>query len=371
MTFSTDVLFKPFDGFGDGLKNRVVMAPMTRSQSPNGIPTTEVADYYRRRAEGGVGLIITEGTIIDHPASSGYPDVPHMYGEEALAGWKGVVEAVHGAGGSIIPQIWHVGSARKKGTKPNPEVRGYAPSPIPHPTHEDESEIPVGMTHQDIQKVVAAYAGAAAHALSLGFDGVEIHGAHGYLVDQFFWPGTNQREDEYGGPLENRMRFAVEIVEAVRTATTPDFPIVFRFSQWKMGNYREKLVRSPQELENFLLPLSKAGVDVFHASTRKYWKAEFKESDLNLAGWTKKISGKPTITVGSVGLDSDFLGAFMGRSAEPSDIRNLVERMERDEFDLVAVGRALIADPDWPAKIRNGRLDDIVHFTPKSLETLG
>lgn len=367
---SLEQLLQPFQLGATTLRNRVVMAPMTRSFSPGGVPTPEVATYYRRRAEGEVGLIITEGTVVDHPASNGYPDVPQIFGDKALAGWRAVVDAVHAAGGAIAPQIWHVGGVRQRGMQPDPDVPGYGPSAVPHPGKGDEAEAPVEMDLVEIEQVVDAYGRAAAAAEACGFDAVEIHGAHGYLVDQFLWEVTNRRRDAYGGTLERRLRFAVEVVETVRRSVSPTFPVIFRFSQWKMGAYRAKLVRSPGELERLLTPLVDAGVDVFHASTRKYWKPEFKGSNLNLAGWTEKITGKPAITVGSVGLDSDFLGAFMGKTATQTGIDDLLERLSRREFSLVAVGRALLADPHWARKLREGRTDEIVTFEPEALESL-
>jgi 2,4-dienoyl-CoA reductase-like NADH-dependent reductase (Old Yellow Enzyme family) len=370
MTRPIDLLFRPFPFGSVRLANRIVMAPMTRSKSPRGVPTAEVAAYYRRRAEGGVGLIVTEGTVVDHRASNGYPDVPRMFGEDALAGWKHVVDEVHAVGGVIVPQLWHVGSYRRRGIPPDPQVPGYGPSAVPHPGHGDDPELPVAMTIDDIAQVVAAFAAAAAAARHLGFDGVEIHGAHCYLIDQFLWERTNRRTDGYGGSLERRLRFAVEVVTAVREAVGPDFPIQFRFSQWKMGDFRAKLASSPEELERLLTPLVEAGVDIFHASTRRYSEHEFPGSELNLAGWTQRLTGKPAITVGSVGLDADFLSSFRGRSAAPVGIDDLLSRLEREEFSLVAVGRALLADPEWPRKLREGREDEIVPFTPECMERL-
>lgn len=370
MNITTDTLFRPLPFGSTTLWNRIVMAPMTRSHSPGGIPTPEVSTYYRKRAEGGVALIVTEGAVVDHPGANGYPSVPRIYGDDALEGWRRVVEEVHAAGSAIIPQLWHVGSVRQPGMEPDPAVGGFGPSTVPHPTHGDDGTPPTALGEKDIENVVEAFAQGAVNARSVGFDGVEIHGAHGYLVDQFLWEKTNQRTDGYGGSPERRLRFATELIEAVRAAVGPEFPIVFRFSQWKMGDYRGKLVRSPQELESLLTPLADAGVDIFHASTRKYWKPEFEGSELNLAGWTRKLTGRPTITVGSVGLDGDFLGAFMGKGADPTGIENLLERMERDEFDMVAVGRALIADPQWPTKVQDGRFDEIEPFAPESLATL-
>jgi len=368
MTARIDTLFRQFQLGSRSMRNRIVMAPMTRSHAPGGIPNEAMAAYYRRRAEGGVGLIITEGVIVDHPGASGYPDVPGITDERAIRGWKNIVEAVHAAGALIAPQLWHVGSIRQCGMKPHPEVGGFAPSAIRHPAQGPGAEAPREMSHADIEAVIGSFARAAASAKMAGFDALEIHGAHGYLVDQFLWEKTNLRTDDYGGSLSRRLRFPVELVRAVRRAVGPGFPIIFRFSQWKQGAYRAKPARTPNELEEILGPLGDAGVDIFHASTRKYWKAEFPGSPLNLAGWAQKLSGKPAITVGSIGLNRDFLSAFVGKSAGTAPIENLLERMEAGEFELAAVGRGLIADPDWPVKVREGRISELIPFTPSCLE---
>ncbi len=366
---STDKLFESFSVKSLYLKNKIVMAPMTRTFSPGGVPTADVAAYYRRRAEGNVGLIITEGTYISHKAANGYERVPAIHGEAALAGWKHVVDEVHAAGGKIVPQLWHVGAIRKEGVEPDKTVPGYSPSGLYKPG----SKNGVAMTKADIDEVVASFAQAAVDAKAVGFDGVEVHGAHGYLVDQFFWQGTNERTDEYGGSLENRSRFAVEIVEAIRAATGEDFTIIFRFSQWKQQDYSARLCETPEQLETFLSLLSDAGVDVFHASTRRFWLTEFKGSDLNLAGWTKKLTNKPVITVGSVGLDGDFIGegnSDLSGSSNPTGIDALMERLNKDEFDLVAIGRALLVDSQWVNKIQNNEIEDIKPFNKKALMAL-
>jgi len=365
----TSTLFRPVKLGSLELPNRIVMAPMTRSYSPGNVPNDMVIDYYRRRAAGGTGLIITEGTCIDHPAANGYANVPYFYGDDALAGWKKVVDAVHAEGGKIAPQLWHVGGLRRKGTEPDAEVPGYSPSGMAAPGKVTGH----AMTKEDIAQTVAAFAKGAKDAKDIGMDAIELHGAHGYLIDQFFWEGTNQREDEYGGSLQNRSRFAIEVIEACRAAVGPDFPIILRFSQWKQQDYPARLVTSPEQLEEFLMPLSNAGVDIFHCSTRRFWEPEFEGNDLNLAGWTKKITGKPTITVGSVSLNADFLpndGTANFRAAEPASLDNLVSRMEADEFDLVAVGRALIANPDWANMVRDGKMDEMASFDKDMLMKL-
>ncbi|MEN8651494.1 NADH:flavin oxidoreductase [Streptomyces sp. 21So2-11] len=365
---AAQVLSRPFSLGRLTVPNRITMAPMTREFSPGGVPGADVADYYARRAAGGVGLIITEGTYVDHAAAGTSGNVPRFHGADALAGWGRVVEAVHAAGGRIMPQLWHVGMARAAGAPPFPDAPPSGPSGLAL----DGTQSPTGhaMTQKDLDDVVAAFAQGAADAERLGFDGVELHGAHGYLIDQFLWSGTNRREDGYGGDLPARTRFAAEIVAACRAAVSADFPILLRMSQWKMGNYEARLADTPEELEAILTPLVAAGVDAFHCSTRRYWLPEFEGSDLNLAGWVKKLSGKPTITVGSVGLDNEFMGSFKGESAAVSGIDGLLDRMDRDEFDLVAVGRALLGDPEWAAKVFEGRDGDLVPFDAAMLRTL-
>lgn len=366
MSSKVDSLFTPFNLKNLNLENRIAMAPMTRSFSPNGTPNDDVVGYYQRRAEGGTGLIITEGTTIDDPVATMDGNVPKFHSDEALAGWQKVVSAVHGAGGKIMPQLWHVGMARNPKKAPNPELPSVGPSGLLSPG----KQIAEPMTEAQIQLVINGFAKAAADAKRIGFDGVEIHGAHGYLIDQFFWSGTNQRTDQWGGSMANRSRLAVEIIKGIREATSPDFPIILRYSQWKQQDYAARLAETPELLEEFLAPLTDAGVDIFHCSTRRYWEPEFENSELNLAGWTKKLTGKPTMTVGSVGLNEDFFGAFAGKGSETRAIDDLVERLDKGEFDLVAVGRAILQDPSWANKIKHHQLDKLQTYSGDALTTL-
>jgi len=364
----TEVLFKPFRLKSLSLPNRIVMAPMTRSKSPDQIPNDQVAAYYRARAEGGVGLILTEGTAPEHKSATNDVNVPHFHGAESLLGWGKVVSEVKAAGGHIMPQLWHQGVVRHPGTGPYPEQPSMSPSGLAR----KDKKVAEPMSDADIADVIAGFARSAGYAKELGFDGVELHGAHGYLIDQFFWEGTNQRDDKYGGSLAARTNFAADVTRAVRREVGPDFPILLRFSQWKQQDFTAKLAHTPQELEVFLRPLIDAGVDMFHCSTRRFWEPEFDQlnSDMNLAGWTKKISGLPTISVGSVSLNADFITAFRQATAEVSGIERLVEMMERGDFDLIAVGRALIVNPDWANKVRAGKLRELTPYDPKALTTL-
>ncbi|NDV92918.1 12-oxophytodienoate reductase [Alteromonas sp. 345S023] len=366
MTANIGALFSAFNSDNLTLDNRIVMAPMTRQFSPKGVPTEDVAAYYARRAAGGTGLIITEGTTVNDPVATMDANIPQFHGDAALSAWQNVVEQVHQAGGKIMPQLWHVGMARVAQKAPFPDLPSAGPSGLFKPGKQGAEP----MTQAHIEAVIEAFATAAADAQKMGMDGVEIHGAHGYLIDQFFWEGTNQRSDSWGGTMENRGRFAVEIIKAIRGATSPDFPIVLRYSQWKQQDYSARLATTPQRLEQFLLPLSEAGVDIFHCSQRRYWEPEFEDSNLNLAGWTKKLTGKPTITVGSVGLNGDFFGAFKGQSSDTRAIDDLVERLDNKEFDLVAVGRALLQDPNWANKIRENKTSELTEYSGDALATL-
>ncbi len=364
---STESLFRPFRLKTLNTKNRVVMAPMTRSFSPDGVPTADVAAYYRKRAEGDVGLLLSEGTVIDRPSSSNDANVPHFYGEASLAGWQPVIDGVHQAGGQMGPQIWHMGIMDNHHSGWLPPVPFEGPSGLGRPGFTNGTT----MTEADIADTIAAFGKAAADAKRLGFDCVEIHGAHGYLIDQFFWEGTNERTDGYGGKtLAERSRFGAEVIKEVRRQVGEDFAVIIRLSQFKPSAYTNKLAATPQEMEAWLNPLADAGVDIFHCSQRRFWEPEFADSDLNFAGWAKKLSGKATITVGSVGLTGDFFGAFAGESSEPSSLDELMRRMDRGDFDLVAVGRPLLSDPNWVKKIQEGHLDELKGFTKAALGEL-
>lgn len=358
----TSILDTPFSFKNLDLPNRFVMAPMTRTSAPGGVPTDLNAAYYRRRAEGGVGLIITEGTFIDHRAAGYHTAVPLFYGAAALNGWKKVVDAVHAAGSKIMPQLWHVGRERRA----RPGAEQFYPHPDVVSVSADDASADQpwpyrALAEAEIADVIAAYASAARGAQAVGFDGVELHGAHGYLIDQFMRAQTNRRTDSYGS---DRMRFAVEVVRAARAAAGPDFPIVFRFSQWTVRDYEAKLVSKANELEQLLRPLVEAGVDVFHASTRRWWEPAFEGSDLTLAGWTKKLTGKPVIAVGSIGLDKPFAGPSQDHIDVHGNIENLEAGLARGEFDLVAIGRALLSNPSYPALLRE-RASHFAAVTPE------
>ncbi len=347
------------------------MAPMTRSFAIDGIPGPDIADYYGRRAENLVGLVLTESAAIDRPAARNEPNAPFFHGDKALAGWKHVVDAVHAVGGKIGPQLTHQGARPGQNTDWRPSSTPESPSGLTGPG------IVYGeaMSEEAIADTIAAFAKAASNAKRLGFDLLEIQGSGGYLVDQFFWSGSNTRTDQFGGAtIAARSSFAIEVIREIRKAVGSDFPICIRLSQFKVQDFTARNAHSPKEMEEWLLPLVEAGANLLHCTQRRFWEAEFPEVDgekgLNLAGWAKKLTGAKTISGGSVGLKADFTTLFQGQGSAPASVEGLVERLEREEFDLVSVGRALIGDPAWSRKVLTGHDQELAGFDPSKLYAL-
>lgn len=212
------ILLNPYESEGFNSKNRFVMAPLTRQRAGNGLVPNELnALYYAQRAS--AGLIVSEATQIS-PQGQGYVSTPGIYSEDQVEGWKTVTEAVHNAGGLIFCQLWHVG----RHSHPEILLNGgwpVGPSAIPEtglittPSGKAPVVIPHALSKDQIKRTVEDFALAAANAIRAGFDGVEVHGANGYLIDQFLNDSSNTREDEYGGSIENKCRFAMEVVDAV------------------------------------------------------------------------------------------------------------------------------------------------------------
>jgi len=361
----TDVspLFTPFRLGHLELANRFVMPAMQRGMCDQGRPKPELAQYYARRAEGGVPLIIGESSAIDHPSATAQPNSSWLTPATADA-WARCVGAVRNAGGHMLLQLWHEGAVRNDGN-------ALSPSGRVHPGKANGR----AMTLEEMKAIGEGFVRSACVARDIGASGIEVHCAHGYLLDQFLWHGSNVREDGYGGPdIADRVRFPAEIVSAIRHECGPHFLISLRFSQWKEVDYGAKVAANPDELERMVTILREAGVDVLHCSTRRFWEAEWAGDGKNLAGWVKALSGLPTITVGSVGLDTDVMTTFM-EARDPSPrvaeaVADLETRMAAGEFDLVAVGRALIGDPDFVEKLANRDHDAIRLFTRADLGSL-
>lgn len=323
-----------------------------------------MADYYARRAN--LGLIITEAVYLPVGGSVPHADAAVFFGD-ALEGWKRTVEEVHAAGGLIMPQLHHTG-IQKVSSSDNPSM---SPSGIALSGKKVKGCAP--MTAADITTVRRAYTEAARVAQDLGFDGVAIHAAHGYLLHQFHWSKTNRRTDLYGGSPENRFRLCNEIIADIRAACGKDFPIVLRFSMFppRFGDATSPYA-TPELLEAFLLGAVAAGVDCFDCSTTKWWDVPYPErhSVRSLAGWTKVLSGKPTMAGGCVGSNIDngptpsYITDVADHYAEfDADcvrrLEELSQRLDEGEFDFAFVSRAVIADAEFGTKIRDGRFAEL------------
>lgn len=355
------------------LPNRIVLPSMQRGWVERGVPLPVYIDYFRRRAEGGVGLINTEACAVDHPASTGRNDAV-VLNDETINMWSRCLDLVQRAGSKMFLQIVHEGALRDEGTAgPFPAAPTISPSGLRGPDMRNGRPC----TRSEMEEIRDSFVRAAVSAKTAGFDGVEIHAAHGFLLDQFLWSPTNKREDEFGGPLMiNRVRFPAEVVAAVRSAVGPDFPISFRFSNWKPTCFDAHIVESPEDLRIMVEALRTAGVDVFHVSVRRFWAPEWPGSTWGLAGWTKSMTDAAVITVGSVGISVDVLDNMAGvkeaQSSREAGLGDLIDRFRAGQFDLVAIGRSLLADPDWISKISSGDYDSIRVFSRADLlQTIG
>ncbi len=346
-------LFEPVTLGNLELPNRIVVAPMTRMQcGDQGVPSQRIVDYYRRFATGGAGLIVTEGVYTDTFASKGYFGEPGLVTQEQMDGWRKVTEAVHAEGAKIGAQLFHTGRCSHSkiiGRQP------IAPSAIAakggHASAGGPMEAPEEMTPEMIDAAIQGYADTARRAKEIGMDCVEIHGAHGYLIHQFYYPDSNIRTDQWGGSLENRIRFGVEVTRRIRREAGAGFPVIYRFSEFRVDDLK---YQNPGSLELFraLVPaLDAAGVDIFHPSTHDGLKP-FHDTDLPLAAHVRSMTKKPVIAVGKLGED-------------PARAQEMVDR---GYADLVAIGKPMLADADWANRVRENRA--LTPFTPNMLARL-
>ena len=366
-SIDTSPLFTPFRLKGLTLPNRFVMPGMQRQWCVNGKPIPKLVDYYKRRVLGGTPIVITESCAVDHRSATQETTYARMT-DATVEDWAECFRAIRQAGGQMFMQLWHEGAVRREGGDGE-----YADAPTLSPSGIRAPGRPQGRaaTVEELAEIRDGFAHSALLAKQAGAAGVEVHACHGYLLDLFLWEGTNQRSDGYGGAdITARVRFPAEVVAAVRAAVGPDMIVSFRFSQWKQADYDAKIVRTPAELGLMLDVIAKAGADVFHASTRRFFMPEWPGSTLGLAGWTKSLTHLPVIACGSVGVDTDVMDNFLVREAQrtgEAGVAELVQRFNNNEFDLISVGRANIGDPDWVNKVRDGRYDDILAFTRQDI----
>lgn len=307
---------------------------------------------------------------MDRPGALNEADIPHFHGKAALEGWRHVLDQVHAAGGRIAPQLWHVGTKRSKACPDWMPEGGYE---SPSGLSPDGRTVGKPMSEADVADTIDAFVRAAIDAERIGFDGIELHAAHNYLIAQFFTDQVNRREDRFGGrSLLERSRFAVEIIKGIRAAVRPDFPVILRLSLSQPTSHHQSLVDTPQQLERWLSSFASAGVDAFDLSQAHYGDVIFPDVDphLSLAGWAKKLTGLTAIAVGAVGLSIDTYATFAGETARVRPIDDMLARLTKGEFDLVAVGRSLLQDPDWLEKVRLGRIGELRDVEPEALDVL-
>ncbi|MDH0866539.1 NADH:flavin oxidoreductase [Mitsuaria sp. GD03876] len=334
-------LFTPVALGALSLPNRLAVAPMTRvSATADGRPTARMASYYAGFAAGGFGLVITEGTYTDRAHSQGYLFQPGLADDAQRDAWRPVVDAVHAEGGRIVAQLMHAGAIsqgnpHRAGTK-GPSAVQPAGTQMSFYRGEGPYRRPEAMTVAEIVEAIEGFAAAAVRAKAAGFDGVELHGANGYLLDQFLTAHTNLREDGYGGSLNKRLRLAVETIVAVRDAVGAGFPVGYRVSQGKVNDFGHKWQGGEADAEVVFRTLSAAPIDFLHTTEFEAWQPAFGDGP-SLAALAKRHATVPVIANGSL--------------HEPA---RAVGMLERGEADLVSLGRGALTHADWPRRARQG-----------------
>jgi len=333
-------IFKPGKIGKMEVPNRLVVPAMaTMYADEDGKITDRLIKYHEAKARGGWGLIITEDQVINKGVG-GFPNLPGLWNDDQIEGQKKLTDAVHKWGSKIVAQIYHAGRQTTKAVSGKQPV---APSPIPDPVI---GEVPRELEVEEIKNIIEDYANAAINAKKSDYDAVEVHGAHGYLISEFLSPYSNKRTDEYGGNLENRARFALETVRAIKNKTGKDYPVIFRISV-------DELVYGGLNVEDtklIALMLEKEGVNAIHASVGVNASQQYTIAPSSVGhAWAVKyaeaihsVVNIPVITV--------------NRITHPAMAENI---LSSGRADFVAMGRASLADPELPKKTIEGRTEDI------------
>ncbi|WP_028777801.1 NADH:flavin oxidoreductase [Shimazuella kribbensis] len=349
------------------LENRTGVAPMTRtSATPEGLATDEMLSYYTKFAHGGFGLIITEGVYSDDKYSQGYLNQPGIINHEQIQAWKKITDSLHQAGSKIFIQLMHAGAISQGNRFVNETIGPSVVQPKGNQMKfyggDGPFPIPKELSKEDIAEVTRGFAKAAKRAKEAGFDGIEIHGANGYILDQFLTDYTNQRKDEYGGSTENRVRLLVEVSKAVREAVGQEFTVGIRISQGKVNDYFHKWAGREKDAEIIFGNLGQAGLDYIHVTEFEAWQPAFSigegtnapnssmEDGPTLAALAKKYSRLPVISNGSL--------------HDPEKAKSMIEK---GEADVITLGRGALANSDWVNKVKNG--EPLAEFDPEQTFT--
>lgn len=337
------ILFDSFRIKNTELKNRVGVAPMTRiNATKEGYVTDKMVKYYRSFAKGGFGLIITEGTYIDNKNSQTYPFQPGIAFDEQAQEWKKVVDAVHLEGGKIFMQIQHSGPLSQDNRFTNETIAPSAVQPIGEQLKfyygEGAFKLPREITIEEMDGIKKSFVEAAKRAKSVGFDGIELHGANGYLLDAFLTEYTNLRSDEYGGGTENRVRFLAEVANDVSQAVAGgDFTVGMRISQSQVNDYFYKWSGNEDDANIIFSTLGKSGLDYIHVTEFEAWKPAFEGSEATLVSLAKKYSQLPIIANGQL-----------------EQVKRAVNILTNGGADIVTLGKGALADHDWIKKVEKG-----------------
>jgi len=335
---STDSLFSPFQLKNFTLKNRIGVAPMTRMSSiKDSVPRQDVFDFLVRRAENNAAMVYTEAIVTDYESAQGYPGQARLTTQRQIDAWRPVVQAIQQHGSIAVMQMFHCG--RMAWPEVNPAGRSIAPSPLTpkqdNPLTGKPYPVPDEMSSFDIEHAVNGFVETARGAVAAGFDAVEIHGAHGYLISQFLSTYTNQRSDEYGGSVENRYRFAHEIIRAVRSVVPDDRLLFFRISNWGVADMEVSLFESKEEYQQLIRLLSREPIDALSVSTYDFSQKAFGTRQ-NMAQLTREVTDLPIM--------------ICGRIYDRSTADNALA-----DADIILSAKSLLLNPNWVADLQAGK----------------
>lgn len=330
-----EMLFSPFKLKNFELKNRIGVAPMTRMSSvKDSIPRQDVFDFLVRRSKNGAAIVYTEAIVTDYECAQGYPGQARILKDEQIEAWKPVVESIRSEGSVAIMQIFHCG--RMAWPEINPAGRIIAPSPVAPTQNNPITNAPYPVPEEigllEIEHVIEGFIETAKGAVAAGFDGIEIHGAHGYLISQFLSSYSNKRTDTYGGTIENRYRFAHEVIQAVRPVVPDDRLLTFRISNWGVADMDVSLFESKEEYQEIIRLLSKEPIDALSVSTYMYGDKAF-GTDQNMSQVTREVTGLPIM----------ICGGIHDRASADNALK---------DADIILSAKSLLLNPTWVEDVR-------------------
>ena len=333
-----DIIFTSFQIKNFTLRNRLGVAPMTRMSSPGAsIPRQDVLDFLVRRAKNGAAIVYTEAIVTDYESGQGYPRQARLTTQPQIDAWRQVVDAIHAHGGLAIMQMFHCG--RMAWPEVNPAGRVIAPSRLApkqlNPLTGQPYPLPDEMSQFDIDHVINGFVETAKGAVQAGFDGIEVHGAHGYLINQFLSSYSNQRDDSYGGSVENRFRFAREVLESVALVVPEDRLLVFRISNWGIADMEVSLFADAEEWQEMIGFLVRTPIDAISLSTYNFRDKAF-GSDRTMAQLTREVTPLPLMICGQI-----------------YDRKSAQEALQ--SADIALSSKSILLNPNWVEDVRAGK----------------